>query len=241
MSSDAKAPKQETAEHKSKSTQKLNWLRAAVLGANDGVVSIAGLVVGVAGASASSGVIFMTGVAGVLAGALAMAAGEYVSVSSQRDAEKSLIDSQHSKLHANPDLELQKLTEVYEAKGLRRTTAAKVAIELTDHNAIRAHAEARLGLNPDDLVNPWHAAIASAVAFISGSTIPIVAIMLPPTSLRVPVTFVAVTFALALTGAVGAHAGESSKVKASLRVVIGGVLAMVATFVVGRLFHVSGV
>ncbi len=224
-----------------KSTQKLNWLRAAVLGANDGIVSIAGLVVGVAGATDSASAIFTAGMAGVLAGALSMAAGEYVSVSSQRDAERSLLATQHTKLNDNPSEELQQLAAVYTAKGLRQETAARVAAELTEHNAIRAHAEARLGLNPDDLVNPWHASIASAAAFTLGSIIPIVAVMIPPSSLRVPVTFVAVLVALTLTGTISAHAGEANKAKAALRVLVGGALAMAVTYAVGTIFHVSGV
>lgn len=241
MDSDVKDPKQDKTEPQQRSTQKLNWLRAAVLGANDGIVSIAGLVVGVAGASASSSAIFTAGMAGVFAGALSMAAGEYISVSSQRDAERALIDNQHSKLNSNPIAEMKELAAVYESKGLRRETAVKVAVELTEHNAMRAHAEARLGLNPDDLVNPWHAGIASASAFVAGSTIPIAAVMLPPASIRVPVTFVAVLVALALTGTISAYAGEANKLKGALRVLVGGALAMGVTYAVGMLFGASGV
>jgi VIT1/CCC1 family predicted Fe2+/Mn2+ transporter len=224
-----------------KSNKQLNWLRAAVLGANDGIVSIAGLVVGVAGASDSFKVIFTAGMAGVIAGALSMAAGEYVSVSSQRDTERALLNRQKHRLKNNPEDELEELAQVYEAKGLRPATAAKVATELTAHDPLRAHAEACLGLDPDDLTNPWHAAVASAAAFVAGSTIPIVAILVPPTSIRVPVTFAAVILALACTGAISARVGGASKRRATLRVVVGGALAMIVTYAIGNLFGVSGV
>jgi VIT1/CCC1 family predicted Fe2+/Mn2+ transporter len=226
---------------KGKSNQKLNWLRAAVLGANDGIVSIAGLVVGVAGATDSKGIILTAGLAGVIAGALSMAAGEYVSVSSQRDSERALLDKESSSLDAHPDAQLKELTTIYEAKGLSRRTAASVAIELTAHDAFRAHAEAKHGLNPDDLTNPWHAAIASASAFVAGATIPMGIILLPPASLRVPITFTAVIVALAMTGAASAHAGGAQKRRAVVRVVIGGALAMAITYAIGKLSGVSGI
>jgi len=224
-----------------KSTKKLNWLRAAVLGANDGIVSIAGLVVGVAGATDSKSVIVTAGMAGVVAGALSMAAGEYVSVSSQRDSEKALLDRESSSLEANPDEELEELTLIYESKGLSRKTAVSVAAELTSHDAFRAHAEAKHGLNPDDLTNPWHAAIASAAAFIAGASIPMTVILIPPTGLRVPITFAAVIVALAMTGAASAHAGGAGKRRAIVRVIIGGALAMAITYAIGKLSGVSGI
>lgn len=224
-----------------KSTRKLNWLRAAVLGANDGIVSIAGLVVGVAGATDSKGVIITAGMAGVVAGALSMAAGEYVSVSSQRDSERALLDRESSSLNDNPEGELEELTLIYEAKGLTRNTAVRVAEELTEHDAFRAHAEAKHGLNPDDLTNPWHAAIASAGAFVAGASIPMTIILIPPTSLRVPITFVAVIAALAMTGALSAHAGGAQKKRAIIRVIIGGAAAMAITFFIGKLTGVSGI
>lgn len=224
-----------------KSNKKLNWLRAAVLGANDGIVSIAGLVVGVAGATDSRNVILMAGIAGVLAGALSMAAGEYVSVSSQRDSERALLDRQHAELHSSPDEKLKELAEIYQAKGLSSVTARKVAVELTAHNAFRAHAEAKLGLDPDDLTNPWHAAVASAAAFTVGSVVPILAIILPSTSLRVPVAFASVVVALAITGTISAKAGGANPMRATLRVVCGGALAMIITYATGKLFGVSGI
>lgn len=223
------------------SMQKLNWLRAAVLGANDGIVSIAGLVVGVAGATDSKAVIFTAGMAGVVAGALSMAAGEYVSVSSQRDSERALLDMESSNLENNPKGELEKLALIYQAKGLAKTTAISVAEELTMHDAFRAHAEAKHGLDPDDLTNPWHASIASAAAFVAGAIIPMTIILIPPANLRVPITFVAVILALALTGAISAHAGRADKRRAIIRVVTGGALAMIVTYGIGLLFGVSGV
>ncbi|HEU4914286.1 MAG TPA: VIT family protein [Candidatus Saccharimonadales bacterium] len=222
-------------------TAKLNWLRAAVLGANDGIVSIAGLVVGVAGATDSRSIILTAGLAGVVAGALSMAAGEHVSVSSQRDAERALLALESDSLKQNPKDELQELALIYEAKGLSPQTALRVAEELTDHDAFRAHAEAEHGITPGELANPWHAAVASACAFAAGSVIPMAFILLPPASIRVPVTFAGVVLALALTGAVSAHVGGARKRRAVLRVVVGGALAMLVTYGVGELFDISAI
>ena len=220
---------------------KLNWLRAAVLGANDGIVSISGLVVGVAGATNSKTTIITAGVAGVLAGALSMAAGEYVSVSTQRDTERALLEKERWELENLPHEEFEELVCIYEQKGLSPKTAKQVAKELTEHDAFAAHVEAELKIDPDDLSNPWHAAWASALAFTAGSIIPMIAIILPPASIRIPVTFVSVILALALTGTISAKVGGSSPVKATIRVVIGGALAMVVTYGIGKLFHVSGI
>ena len=224
-----------------KSGQKLNWLRAAVLGANDGIVSIAGLAVGVAGATESISVIVTAGIAGVVAGALSMAAGEYVSVSSQRDAERALLEREKVDIETDPDGQLQELALIYEAKGLNLSTALVVAEELTAHDAFRAHAEAEHGISPHDLVNPWHAAIASAAAFVTGAIIPMAFILIPPAAWRVPVTFAGVVLALALTGALSAYAGGARKGQAVLRVTVGGALAMIITYGIGRLSGVSGI
>jgi VIT1/CCC1 family predicted Fe2+/Mn2+ transporter len=221
--------------------QKLNWLRAAVLGANDGIVSIAGLVVGVASATQSKAVIITAGVAGVVAGALSMAVGEYVSVSSQRDSEHALLKKQSSELKDNPKTQLLGLAAIYQAKGLSEVTSRQVAVELTAHDAFRAHAEARHGLDPDDLTNPWHAAIASSIAFVSGAAIPMIIVLLPPAAWRVPATFMGVIAALVLTGALSAQAGGAKKGRAMARVVVGGIVAMAITFLIGRLTGVSGV
>jgi VIT1/CCC1 family predicted Fe2+/Mn2+ transporter len=219
----------------------LNWLRAAVLGANDGVVSVASIVVGVAGALDSSGFILTAGVAGLVAGALSMALGEYVSVSTQRDTEKALLEKERRELEEVPQEELEELTGIYEKKGLSRATAVAVARELTAHDAFTAHAEAELRINPEALTDPWHAAYASAVSFTCGALIPLIAIMLPPQTYKIPVTFVAVVLVLIVTGTLSAYMGGANKFRATLRVVIGGVLAMVATFVVGKLFGVIGI
>jgi vacuolar iron transporter family protein len=220
---------------------KLNWLRAAVLGANDGIVSVAGLVVGVAGASDSSSTILTAGIAGIVAGALSMAAGEYVSVSSSRDTEQALLAKERSELEEFPDAELAELAAIYEKRGLSKTTALTVAKELTAHDPFAAHAEAELHIDPANLVNPWSAAIASAASFLSGAIIPLVAILLPPAELRVPVAFIAVLVALACTGLLSARAGGAPKGRATLRVVAGGALAMAVTYAVGTLFDASGI
>ncbi len=222
------------------STSKLNWLRAAVLGANDGIVSISSLIVGVAGASNSLRAILTAGIAGAVAGALSMAAGEYVSVSSQRDAEKVLLEKERQELIDTPTEELHELTDIYKNKGLSAETAAQVAKELTAHDAFAAHVEAELKIDPNDLTNPWHAAYASALAFLVGSVIPLLAVIIPPASWRIPVSFIAVIIALGITGTLSAHVGGANKIRAVARVVLGGVLAMLVTFSIGKLFGISG-
>lgn len=219
-------------------SSKLNWIRAAVLGANDGIVSVAGLVVGVAGATTSQGILFTAGIAGLVAGALSMAAGEYVSVSSQRDTEQALIDKEIKELEENPEVELLELAKIYEQKGLSAKTAKTVAKELTAKDPVKAHLDAEIGISEDELTSPSQAAIASAISFTLGAAIPLLAILLPPTSLKVPVTFASVVFALALTGYISATLGEASRRKATIRVVIGGAIAMVATYGIGLLFDV---
>src|SRR4051812_30643231 len=186
---------------------RLNWLRAGVLGANDGIVSTAGLVVGVAGATTSTGPILTAGVAGLVAGAVSMALGEYVSVSSQRDSETALLAKERRELAEAPDEELAELAGLYVARGLSRGTAEQVARELTAHDALAAHLDVELHIDPDDLANPVQAAAASAASFLLGALLPLLAILLPPAGLRVPVTFAAVLVALGLTGALSARIG----------------------------------
>lgn len=227
--------------HRPGQTAKLNWLRASVLGANDGIVSIAGLVVGVAGATNSSSTILTAGIAGIVAGAVSMAAGEYVSVSSSRDTERALLDKERTELKEYPVQEFDELVGIYEKKGLSRTTATVVAKELTAHDDFAAHIDAELGIDPSNLTNPWHAALASAGAFLAGAIMPLIAILLPPASLRIPVTFIAVLAALAVTGAVSARAGGAPVKTATLRVVAGGAIAMIATYGIGRLVDASGI
>ncbi|TQF74806.1 VIT family protein [Rhodococcus spelaei] len=215
---------------------KLNWLRAGVLGANDGIVSTAGLVVGVAAATTERGPIFTAGVAGLAAGAVSMALGEYVSVSTQRDTERSLLAKERTELAETPGAELAELAGLYEAKGLSPATAQTVARELTEHDAFAAHADAELGIDPNELTNPWQAAGSSAVSFTIGALLPLVAILFTPASIRIPVTFVAVLVALALTGSLSARLGGSKRGRAILRVVLGGAMAMIVTYAIGQLF-----
>ncbi len=220
---------------------RLNWLRAAVLGANDGIVSIAALVAGVAGANSSAISILQVGVAGLIAGAFSMALGEYVSVSSQLDVERSILEKERIAHRDNPEEELEELAGIYEEKGLSRRTAKKVAAELSEKDAFKAHLDAELGIDPDDLSNPLHAAIASAVSFSVGGLIPLLAIVLPPMGLRLPVTFAAVVAALIITGTLSARVSGVGQLRPTIRIVIGGLLAMAITFGVGRLFGAVGI
>ena len=221
--------------------QRLNWLRAGVLGANDGIVSVAALVVGVAGATTDNAALLTAGLAGLVGGAVSMALGEYVSVSSQRDSERALIAKEREELRTMPREELAELTALYRERGLSEATAQKVAEELTAHDALSAHLEVELGIDQDDLVNPWHAALSSAVAFTLGALLPLLAILLPPPEWRIPVTFAAVLLALAATGAVGAVIGGSAPVRASLRLIVGGALALLATWLIGTLLGTTGI
>ncbi|WP_067701761.1 VIT1/CCC1 transporter family protein [Nocardia jejuensis] len=227
--------------HDTSLASRLNWLRAGVLGANDGIVSTAGLVVGVAAASTETSAILTAGVAGLTAGAISMAVGEYVSVSTQRDSEQALLAKERRELAEEPEFELAELTQIYRDKGLSEETARTVALELTAHDAFAAHAEAELRLDPGDLTNPWHAALSSAVSFTLGALLPLLAILLPPVSWRIPVTFVAVLVALAVTGSVSSRLGGSNPRRAVLRVVVGGALAMAVTYGIGQLAGVSGI
>lgn len=227
--------------HSDTSGSKLNWLRAAVLGANDGIVSTAALVVGVAGATDHTGFILTAGVAGTLAGALSMAVGEYVSVSTQRDTEKALIEKERVELQSVPEQELEELIGIYETKGLTHPTATLVARELTAKDALAAHLDAELHIDPNDLTNPWHAGFASALSFLAGAMLPLLAIMLTPALVRIPFTFLSVVVALVITGFLSAHAGDAHKSRAVIRNVLGGVLAMTITYGIGKLFGVAGV
>ncbi|MGV8895621.1 MAG: VIT1/CCC1 transporter family protein [Rhodoglobus sp.] len=220
---------------------RLNWLRAGVLGANDGIVSVAAIVVGVAGATSAVAPILTAGLAGLVGGAISMALGEYVSVSSQRDSQHALIAKERRELEEMPEEELRELAAIYESKGLSAHTALTVAEELTAHDALTAHLEAELGINQEDIVSPWQAAGASALAFFIGAMLPMLAILLPPEPMRVPVTFVAVLIALALTGATGARIGGSPWLRPTLRVVIGGAIALAATFLIGTILGTTGV
>lgn len=220
---------------------KLNKLRAAVLGANDGIVSVAGLVVGVAGATDSKLVILTAGLAGLVAGAISMAAGEYVSVSSQRDTEQALLDQEKHELKNYPKDEFHELVKLYQDKGLTQATAKKVASELTERDVFMAHADVEHSIDPHELVNPWHAAAASTAAFLAGAAIPLIAITAPPANIRIPIAFVSVVMALIITGVLSAKVGKAPVLPAIARVVSGGLVAMVITFSIGSLLGASNI
>ncbi|WP_462417102.1 VIT1/CCC1 transporter family protein [Kytococcus sp. Marseille-QA3725] len=212
---------------------RLNWLRAGVLGANDGIVSTAGIVVGVAGATSDSRVLLLTGVAGLVAGSLSMAAGEYVSVSTQRDAERQLLADERRHLDEMPEFELAELTAMYRDRGVSPEVAEQVARELTEHDDLAAHSEMEFGFAPGDETNPWEAAFASLVAFALGALLPLLAMVLTPAGSRLAVTVVSVLLALAGTGALSAHLSDARKGRAVARNVLGGAIAMGLTFAVG--------
>jgi VIT1/CCC1 family predicted Fe2+/Mn2+ transporter len=213
---------------------RLNWLRAGVLGANDGIVSTAGIVMGVAGATSDRGTIMVAGVAGLAAGALSMAAGEYVSVSTQKDSELALLEKERGELRDEPEEELEELAGLYVEKGLSEDLAFEVARQLTEHDALGAHAEAELGIDPDDLTSPWNAALASMLAFTLGALLPLLTITLFGPTLRIWVTVVSVTVALALTGWGSAKFGYGPSRRAVVRNVIGGLFAMAVTYAIGN-------
>ncbi|MEV7784914.1 VIT family protein [Streptomyces sp. NPDC088106] len=216
-------------------SRRLNWLRAGVMGANDGIVSTAALVVGVAGAAVSNSALLASGVAAVAAGALSMAVGEYVSVSSQRDSQVAELALERSQLQADPAGELDQLTGMIQARGIDADLARPVAVQLTKKDALTAHARLELGIDPDELINPWHAGLSSMLTFIIGGLVPLLAILLAPRSIAVGVTVVAVVLALGATGSISAHLGGASKLRAVTRVVIGGLGAMVVTYAIGLL------
>ncbi|MDP9801735.1 VIT1/CCC1 family predicted Fe2+/Mn2+ transporter [Arcanobacterium wilhelmae] len=214
---------------------KLNWLRAGVLGANDGIVSIAGLVTGVAGASLTGHALLAAGIAGVGAGALSMAAGEYVSVSTQRDSERAAIARQRVFIDSDPQGAERKLAGMIAGRGISKPVAAKIARELSVRDPYEAHAHYEYGLDADELTNPWHAALASMLAFVLGSIIPMAAILLSPVSVAVIVTVIAVSIALAITGGVSASLGNAPIVPAVIRNILWGNAAMWVTYGVGYL------
>jgi vacuolar iron transporter family protein len=218
------------------SNSTLNWLRAAVLGANDGIVSVSSIILGVAGATSARHTIFIAGLAGLVAGAFSMAVGEYVSVSSQRDTERAYIRKEKRRLREDPEHELEGLARVYMAKGASEKTAYQLARELSAKDAVAAHLEAELQINEDDLNNPTQAAFASMLSFTAGGLIPLVAVLAASADTRIAVTFVAVLVALTLTGYASATVGAASRKRAIVRVVIGGAAAMMLTYLVGRLF-----
>lgn len=218
---------------------KLNWLRAGVLGANDGIVSTAGLVMGVAGATTDSSAILIAGVAGLVAGSISMAGGEYTSVSAQKDSEKAALAKERQELEDQPEVELRELAWFYEQKGLSLELALKVAEELTAKDALKAHAEAELGIDSEEHASPTQAALASFVAFAGGSVLPLLAVTGPWVSVRIPVTVAAVVLSLAITGYVGAKIGGAKSAKAIIRNVAVSLLTMAVTYGIGSLVGTS--
>jgi VIT1/CCC1 family predicted Fe2+/Mn2+ transporter len=214
------------------------WLRAAVLGADDAIVSTSSLMIGVAASAASKGAILIAGVAGLVAGAMSMAAGEYVSVSSQRDAELADIEIEKRELAQAPRAELRELAGIYVKRGLNKDLAMKVAEQLSARDGLGAHLRDELGLDPSSLARPLQAAWASAASFGSFALLPIVGLLVAPPVLRIPVIAAVSLVALAALGALGGRMGGASAGRAALRVTIGGALAMGVTAAIGRLFGV---
>jgi len=216
-----------------------NWLRAAVLGANDGILSTASIAIGVAAASDTRESLILATLAGLVAGALSMAAGEFVSVSSQTDIEQADIEREKQELETMPELELQRLAAIYENRGLKRETALTVAQELTQHNALEAHVRDELGINEISQANPLQAALASGAAFTAGGLLPfLVALFFPLNSMEYYIYGIT-TLSLILLGALSAKTGGSSMVKAVIRITFWGTVAMGLTALVGYLFNVS--
>ncbi len=218
--------------HKS---HRANWLRAGVLGVNDGVVSTSSLMLGVLASSASKSVILTAGVAGLVAGALSMAVGEYVSVSSQRDSERSDIAMEKKSLSENPDEELAELVSIYENRGLSRKLALEVAQQLHDHDALDAHARDELGIDHQALANPLQASLASAAAFSVGAIVPILAAVFTNGTAGTYAIVISSLIVLAISGAVGAFIGGGHKLRAAARVFVGGAAAMAITAFIGHL------
>jgi VIT1/CCC1 family predicted Fe2+/Mn2+ transporter len=217
-------------------TDRIGWLRAAVLGANDGIVSTASLIVGVAAASAGRNEVLVAGVAGLVAGAMSMAAGEYVSVSSQADAENSDLARERRELVEDPEFELQELTNIYVGRGLEPALARQVAEQMTAKDALAAHARDELGLSPHMQARPVQAAIASAAAFATGAALPLVVVLLAPFALLTSAVPVTSLLFLALLGVLSARAGGARLLKPVARVVVWGAVAMAATAAIGAIF-----
>ena len=226
-------------DHEHHFIHRTGWLRAAVLGANDGIVSIASLLIGVAAAAAGKEAILVAGMAGLVAGAMSMAAGEYVSVSSQADTEKADLDTEREALESNPQAELVELAAIYEARGVDHTLSLEVARQLMDHDALDAHAKDELGLYELTAARPIQAAGVSALSFAAGAALPFVAAIVSPTNIAVVVIAVASLISLALLGVVSASAGGAGRTKAALRVVFWGAAAMLLTGIIGHLFGIA--
>jgi len=220
-------------------SRRLNWLRAGVLGANDGIISTAGIVMGVAGATVESGPILIAGVASLVAGSMAMAGGEYASVSAQRDSEKAAMEKERKEISDNPDLELSALANYYQNRGISEKLSLEIAEELSATDPLRAHAEAELGISSDEHVSPKAAAVASLIAFALGAVLPIVAISGPWIEFREIATVGSVVVALALTGYFGAKIGKAKPLRAVARNVVVSLLTMGITYAIGAALGVA--
>ncbi|MDE2405321.1 MAG: VIT family protein [Sphingomonadales bacterium] len=215
------------------------WLRAAVLGANDGLLSTASLLVGVAAAAASAEQLLLTAVAGIAAGAMSMAAGEYVSVSSQADSEAADLERERRALERHPHRERQELAQIYQGRGLPAGLAHAVATRLTEQDALEAHARDELGITENGAARPVQAALASALSFTAGGLPPLAAVLLAPGTLALPVLVGLTVLSLAVLGAIGARTGGAPVLPGLVRTTLWGTLAMATTYGIGHLFHVS--
>ncbi|NND97299.1 MAG: VIT family protein [Pirellulaceae bacterium] len=219
---------------------RVGWLRAAVLGANDGIVSTASLIVGVAAADASRSSVVLAGVAGMVAGAMSMAAGEYVSVSSQADTESADLDRERQELTEHPQRELDELTQIYVRRGLDVHLAEQVAVQLTEHDVLATHARDEIGISETITARPIQAALASAASFAVGAVVPICVVLISPAAGLVGLVSAVTVLLLAVLGAASSWIGGSKMHVGAIRVTFWGILAMAATAVVGRLFGVAG-
>jgi VIT1/CCC1 family predicted Fe2+/Mn2+ transporter len=225
--------------HEAHKSHRSGWLRAAVLGANDGIVSTASLIIGVAAANVSQEYILLTGFAGLVAGAMSMAAGEYVSVSSQADSEKADLEQERKALEEHPELEKTELAKIYEDRGLTEKLSLIVAEQLMEHDALAAHARDEIGIVERGRARPTQAALFSGLAFTIGALLPILATILSSSNLIITSVSISSLFFLASLGALASHAGGASKLKGCLRVSFWGALAMILTAMIGSLFGVA--
>jgi VIT1/CCC1 family predicted Fe2+/Mn2+ transporter len=217
-------------------SERAGWLRAAVLGSDDAIVSTASLMIGVAASAASKHAVFIAGIAGLVAGAMSMAVGEYVSVSSQSDAERADIEREKRELVSDPEGELNELATIYVKRGVEKELAIKVAEQLSLHDPLSAHLRDELGLEPSSLARPMQAAWISAASFASFALVPVAALLVAPEALRVPVIATVSLLSLATLGAFGGHLGGAPLGRAVFRVTLGGGLAMAVTAIIGRIF-----
>ncbi len=217
-------------------SHRMGWLRAAVLGANDGIISVASLIVGVAASGTNGNALLLTGIAGLVAGAVSMAAGEYVSVQSQADTEKADLQKEALELKRNPDFELNELKQIYIERGLQPELALEVARQLSQHDALHAHARDEIGISEINSARPVQAALASATSFTIGAIFPILAMVLSPADLGRQAVFVVTCIALLLLGGLASYAGGASLIRGALRVLCWGLLAMLCTHLIGGWF-----